>query len=119
MTETDEQVGVGQPVARPASEDQIFSTWWGRGLSGSAVLGAGAYLMFLDTDHRYTVLAWSIMLGGAVLAWEVALSILAVGLLVWGAISAWDGLSDMKTSTAVLIGAVIIAAAVYETRRGS
>lgn len=119
MTESEKQTGAAQPVADAASEDKIFTTWWGRCLSGSAVFGAGAYLMSLDTEHRFTVAAWTILLGGAVLAWEVTLLILAVGLVIWGAMSLWDKFENMTTSTAVLLGAVIIAVTIYETRRRS
>lgn len=88
---------------------EMFEKRWFRCLNGMVLFGIGFAVLIYAEKEIYTYAGWAGMIIGGLIAFEIALTFLGIYFLF----SILDGLRNLSTPVAILLGACIIAYVIY------
>jgi hypothetical protein len=87
----------------------MFEKRWFRCLNGLVLFGIGFAVLIYAEKAIFTYAGWACMIIGGLIAFEIALTLLGIYFLF----SILDGLKNLSTPIAILLGACIIAYVIY------
>ena len=92
---------------------QMFEKRWFRCLNGLVVFAVGWAVLVNGDKTILTVAGWGGMIIGALIAFEIALALLGL----YFVFNIFEGLDNLSTPKAIVIGACIIAYVIYKKRK--
>jgi hypothetical protein len=88
---------------------EMFEKRWFRCLNGLVVFGIGWAVLMNADKQILTIAGWAGMIIGGLMAFEISLALLAI----YFVFSIFDGLDNLSTPKAIVVGACIIAYVIY------
>ena len=106
-----------EPPPPPPSPPGKFEIWyaemfekrWFRCLNGLVLFAIGWGFLINAEKQIFTIVGWAGMIGGGLMAFEISLILLAIYFFF----SVFEGLDNLSTPKAILLGAGIIAYVIY------
>ncbi len=92
---------------------QMFEKRWFRCLNGLVVFGVGWAILVNGDKPILTIAGWGGMILGGLIAFEIALALLGL----YFVFNIFEGLDNLSTPKAIVIGACIIAYVIYKKRK--
>ena len=88
---------------------EMFERRWFRCLNGLVVFGIGWAVLMNADKPIFTIAGWAGMIIGGLIAFEISLALLGIYFIF----SVFDGLDNLSTPKAIMLGACIIAYVIY------
>jgi hypothetical protein len=88
---------------------EMFEKRWFRCLNGLVLFGIGWAVLINADKQIYTYAGWACMIIGGLFAFEISLALIGI----YALFTIIDGLKNLSTPIAILLGACIIAYVIY------
>jgi hypothetical protein len=98
-------------AAEPGPLDKVLASRWARYPAAAALLYGSYYFAFVDTSKNAGTAALALLVLACLCAYEAAVAVLVVSLVMAIGWALFAGVSAIPVSVAIIVGALIIAAA--------